>query len=157
MNSGWAIGVAAGAIGLSVLSACGSTSRATAGHHPLTTTASSEPPSVALGSSAASASGEHFSASPFASPVTGTVVVDAAGSGARSLAPLPRTGSLEVVYSCSTGSMSVTRKPDIKATFSCVDGPSLITFAATKVVNANPVRVTMTDPEAKWTIQLILS
>jgi hypothetical protein len=84
-------------------------------------------------------------------------VADTSGKGAQSLGPLPRAGSLNVIYNCAAGSMTVTRKPDIKATFTCVGGPSLITFGATKVVNNNPVNVSMTDQNANWRVQLVLS
>ncbi len=53
--------------------------------------------------------------------------------------------------------MTVTRKPDIKATFNCVGGPSLITFGATKVVNKNSVDVSVTDQNENWKVQLVLS
>lgn len=155
MDNRWVIGLAVGILGLASLTACGSTSKA-AGARLTTTTASSQPAAPA-GSCPSSTPGDRFSASPFASSVSGTVVADASGKGARSLNPLPRAGSLNVVYNCSTGSMTVARKPDIKATFSCVGGPSLITFGKTKVINHNPVTVRMSNPKESWTVQMVLA
>lgn len=53
--------------------------------------------------------------------------------------------------------MTVMRSPDIKATFTCVGGPSLIAFGATNVVNRNPITVSMTDPKAEWNVQMVLA
>lgn len=148
-----ALAVVGGAVVLVVLTGCGS-----GGQHsgpPVANTASPIPGSSSR--PAASPAPDTFSASPFASTVTGTVVADTSGKGAQSLAPLPRAGSLNVIYNCAAGSMTVARKPDIKATFTCIGGPSVITFGKTKVVNKNPVEVSMSDQNENWTVQLVLS
>jgi hypothetical protein len=51
----------------------------------------------------------------------------------------------------------VSATTDLKATFTCAGGPSLITFGATKVVNNNPVDVSTTDQNQNWKVQLVLS
>jgi|SRR4051812_2692051 hypothetical protein len=145
--------VGGGAVVLVALTGCGSAGQHSAG----AVTSMASPTPVSSSRPAASTAPGTFSATPFASTVTGTVVADTSGKGAQSLGPLPRAGSLNVIYNCAAGSMTVTRKPDIKATFTCVGGPSLITFGATKVVNNNPVNVSMTDQNANWRVQLVLS
>lgn len=138
-------------VSMALITGCGS-----GGSHGEAARTSTDPATSGASGRATSTPGDSFSATPFASSVTGTLVADVSGHGPRSLVPLPRAGSLNVIYNCAKGSMTVSRKPDIKATFTCVGGPSVITFGTTKVVNRNPVTVNMTDPKTKWAVQLVL-
>ncbi|NNG38465.1 hypothetical protein HJ588_04145 [Flexivirga sp. ID2601S] len=146
-------GAAAAGVALAALTGCGPDTAASAGGPSSTATVTPAPDAA---TSTRTAPGGSFSASPFVAPVTGTVVADASGTGPKSLGPLPDGRSLNVVYDCARGSMTATREPDITSTFSCVGGPSLITFAAITAGNRNPVEVSMTDPTAQWSVKLVV-
>jgi hypothetical protein len=88
-------------------------------------------------------------------PAGGKTFVEDSGNGNKDLAPIPGTGSLEVLYSCETGRMTISRAPDINASFDCIGGPGLIGFGKTSVKNDNPVQLRM-DSNSHWDVQLLL-
>ena len=148
------------AAGLTILAAAACTSATNAAGG-----GTSAPTAAGGGTSARSASNGAASNSPTTSlsltfvtpslPAGGKTFFEDSGNGNRNLAPIPGTGSLEVLYSCKTGRMDISRAPDIGASFDCIGGPSLITFGKTSLKNNNPVQLRM-DSSSHWDVQLLL-
>ncbi|TWE10118.1 hypothetical protein [Rudaeicoccus suwonensis] len=128
--------------------------------HPQRTTSSGVHPSSATASPSSTINGpgaNYFSASPVTpTGATGDEFDDASGPGTRSLSPLPAAGVLEVLYSCGLGNtMTVSRKPDLKVTTSCIGGPSLVTLGQSRP-NANPVVISLSNATAPWSARVLL-